>query len=179
MPIRVKFANANTGASTFNPGPGAAAITHDDGSALNQGDIVAGMIGELIYTGGSYVLQRNRFSTDAITASGTDLNSAVTPASLASVMLGSPGQTLNNYTTTKFAGTVYTNSTGRPILVMWLITVGPGQSFTLYLNGNIVGGEGNQGPSATNLGSMLVVPNGYTYELVFTGSSTSEWWEVR
>lgn len=42
MPIRVKIANTNTGASTLNPGPGALPIVNPDGTALGSGAISSG-----------------------------------------------------------------------------------------------------------------------------------------
>jgi hypothetical protein len=52
-----KATNANTGASTFNPGPGAVAIKRKDGTALQAGDIPAGGMCIVIYDGTYYQLQ--------------------------------------------------------------------------------------------------------------------------
>ena len=52
-PIRIKAAHTNTGASTFNPGPGAVAIVDLAGAALTAGAITAGEIIELKYDGGA------------------------------------------------------------------------------------------------------------------------------
>lgn len=58
MPIRVKWANGNTGASTFNPGPGAVTLARNDGTAVQGGDVVAGAIDTVIYDGTVYRIQR-------------------------------------------------------------------------------------------------------------------------
>lgn len=49
-----KAANANTGASTFNPGPGVKSLLRPDGNALRSGDIVAGAIIGVVYDGTAY-----------------------------------------------------------------------------------------------------------------------------
>ncbi len=54
MPLRFKAAHANTGASTFNPGPGAIAIKRQDGGALQAGDIPAGGMITVAYDGTYY-----------------------------------------------------------------------------------------------------------------------------
>lgn len=56
MPIRVKIANTNTGASTFNPGPGAVPIVDAYGNALTSGVLIAGRVYTLVYDGASYQL---------------------------------------------------------------------------------------------------------------------------
>jgi microcystin-dependent protein len=57
MPIRVKIANTNTGASTLNDGAGAAAITHTDGSALNADELPAGGVVTMTYDGAKFQLE--------------------------------------------------------------------------------------------------------------------------
>jgi microcystin-dependent protein len=54
MPIRFRAANSNTGASTFNPGPGALPLTNPDGSALGSGTVVAGGIYEVVNDGAGH-----------------------------------------------------------------------------------------------------------------------------
>ena len=52
MSVKVKFTNANTGASTLNiNGLGAKAIQKSNGNALSSGNIKAGQIVHLVYTG--------------------------------------------------------------------------------------------------------------------------------
>jgi microcystin-dependent protein/hemin uptake protein HemP len=57
LPLTFKATNANTGASTFNPGPGAIAIKRKDGTALQRGDIPAGGIITVQHDGTYYQLQ--------------------------------------------------------------------------------------------------------------------------
>jgi len=55
--VRIKFANANTDASTLNiNGTGAKAIQKGNGSALSSGNIKAGQICNLVYTGSVFQL---------------------------------------------------------------------------------------------------------------------------
>jgi hypothetical protein len=56
MPLRLKIANTNTAASTFNPGSGLAAIHDGAGNALGGGELVAGQISEFMWTGTAYEL---------------------------------------------------------------------------------------------------------------------------
>lgn len=69
MPIRVKIANTNTGASTFNPGPGVKSIVGPGAVALSAADLVAGEIVEFIYDGTNYQYRRlalaKRFESNA------------------------------------------------------------------------------------------------------------------
>ena len=57
LPVRVKIANTNTGASTLNVnGLGAVAVKRPGGTALQAGDLVAGQVATLTYDGASFQL---------------------------------------------------------------------------------------------------------------------------
>ena len=57
LELTVKVAAANTGATTINVnGLGAKAIQHTDGAALAEGDLVAGQLVKLIYSGSAFRL---------------------------------------------------------------------------------------------------------------------------
>lgn len=57
MSVKIKFTNANTGASTLNINRlGAKAIQKSNGSALSSGNIKAGQIVHLVYTGSVFQL---------------------------------------------------------------------------------------------------------------------------
>lgn len=90
MPLRFKALNSNTGASTFNPGSGAAPIVRRNGSALIGGEILAGDVIECFWQGTAYhIMNGVAPATAAAIAGGTDTQSAVTPAQLAAA--SSPG----------------------------------------------------------------------------------------
>jgi hypothetical protein len=56
-PIRVKVGHTNTGAATLNlNGLGAANIVNPDGSALSAGQLVSGMIAEVVFGGTNFQL---------------------------------------------------------------------------------------------------------------------------
>jgi hypothetical protein len=59
LPLSFQAAHANTGASTFNPGPGAVAIKRQNGDALLEGDIPEDAIVTVIYDGTNYQLYSN------------------------------------------------------------------------------------------------------------------------
>lgn len=54
MPLRLKIANTNTGASTYNPGSGIAAIVSGTGQALTGGELIAGLIYDFTWIGTAY-----------------------------------------------------------------------------------------------------------------------------
>ncbi|WP_304441912.1 hypothetical protein, partial [Sporanaerobacter sp. PP17-6a] len=57
LSIKIKFTNANTGASTLNiNGVGAKTIVKSNGNALSNGNIKAGQICHLVYTGSNFQL---------------------------------------------------------------------------------------------------------------------------
>lgn len=57
MEFKIKFTNANTSSSTLNVNSlGAKTIKRANGAGLNVGDIIAGMIGHLIYDGTDMIL---------------------------------------------------------------------------------------------------------------------------
>lgn len=96
MPLRVKIANTNSGAVTFNPGPSVVNVIAPDGSALQAGDLPAGEIVEFKYDGANYQVQVVggnatrpgvlELATSAETITGTDTARSVTPAGLAAAL---------------------------------------------------------------------------------------------
>lgn len=80
-------------------------------------------------------------------------------------------QTWTSFTvgSTRVSGTTYTNSTGRPILVL-ICGYGNG---AFYVNGTSLGGYNVSG----NVYGSIIIPNGATYMSNITSMST--WWELR
>ncbi|MGD0278335.1 MAG: hypothetical protein ABSC11_03410 [Smithella sp.] len=66
LPLIFKAVNANTDASTFNPGPGAVAIKRKDGTILQAGDIPAGGMIIVVFDGTYYQLQNMISQTTSI-----------------------------------------------------------------------------------------------------------------
>jgi hypothetical protein len=82
MPIRVKIANTNTGASTFNPGSGAAPIHRADGSACIGLELIAGGIATLKWDGAAYQIMGWAPASGGNVGAQTDNFSFITPLAL-------------------------------------------------------------------------------------------------
>lgn len=73
-PLRVKIATTNTGAVTFNPGPGVKNVVTPQGAALSQGDLVAGALVTFMYDGVSYQFME---ATNALLATAVSIGLAM------------------------------------------------------------------------------------------------------
>lgn len=82
-------------------------------------------------------------------------------------------QTWQNVTSSRASGTTYTNSTGRPIMV--LVTTNNNSNTVCNVAGTQITNGGNS-PSYTN--ATFIVPNGSTYS-VTAGSGITYWAELR
>jgi len=89
------------------------------------------------------------------------------------------GQAWVDLTATRVNGTVYTNSTGRPIQLSILTNWNSNTStVTLYVNGASFAQAGTS-PSSSQTNFNPVLPAGATYMLSVTGEITVFWWELR
>ncbi len=88
LPIFVKIANPNSGASTIDLGFGAVAIKRRDGSDLIGNELLTGQIAEFNSDGATLYLLGLATASDAIAIAGSDEQSAVTPAQLAAASVG-------------------------------------------------------------------------------------------
>lgn len=118
------------------------------------------------------------YASVAQTQAGLDGDKSVTPSGLAATMLGGLGQTRQNVTGSRAPSTVYTNSTGRPIVLILSINVGAGQSSTLTVGSHVIN-IGNAATVTTTIVREVLVLPGETYSLSLSGSSISSWWEIR
>lgn len=90
------------------------------------------------------------------------------------------GQSLQNLTASRALGTVYTNSTGKPILIYVQATVGSGQAVALYLNGGLIGNYSNTTGASQAFLTTAIIPAGYTYEVRNLNTVTlTSWFEIR
>lgn len=87
MPIRIKAAHDNTGAATFNPGPGAIAIKDPNGVDPVAGVIKTGALLELMYDGAVYQLRQVAPASAAQAKAAAAANVVMTPSNL----VGHPG----------------------------------------------------------------------------------------
>jgi hypothetical protein len=99
------------------------------------------------------------------------------PAAFGQV-LGGFGATLRN--PSRAFGTVYTNSTGRPIWVVVYSASGSSGSGQLYgyLNGSIVAQQSSTTYASTAEAISLIVPPGATYEFTGVNMTLTQWTEL-
>lgn len=118
-------------------------------------------------------------ATDSETQTGTDTTRALTPANLRSSVLGL-GQTWQDVTASRVLGTVYTNSTGKPIQVTVYQTAYDNSAEGQFFVGAVVVSRvffiGGSGALAKMMHSVIV-PAGATYKV--TGQAIINWCELR
>lgn len=114
-----------------------------------------------------------------ISIGGTGGTDAATAAALLGV-LGS-GQTLQNMTASRFLNTIYTNTTGRPILVIVNngATTSAAHNWGVAIDG--VTRSSASGNSTVNAGAIgsFIVPSGSTYAINGVNESIGLWSELR
>lgn len=90
------------------------------------------------------------------------------------------GQTWQNMTSSRAAGTTYTNSTGKPIMVAISASGAQSQSVTLVVGGVNVCTTGVLGSNVGWYGNVTgIVPSGSTYSLSASGGYIQYWSELR
>lgn len=91
------------------------------------------------------------------------------------------GQTWQSFTigTQRVAGTTYTNTTGRPIMLSISRSGAAGSILRIFVSGLEVAVHADGGGVATGVSLTVVVPTGATYSATVTGSSLSAWLELR
>jgi hypothetical protein len=112
-------------------------------------------------------------------------NTATLPAATGELsMLGGSGQTYQDVTASRAGSTTYTNSTGKPILV--IITVNQAPSFVLNYSitvSSVVLATVNVLTPAQSTTAVIpttfIVPNGSTYLLTITTGTLNKWVELR
>lgn len=123
-----------------------------------------------------------RFATDAEAQGGTVPDRAVTPDNLGATILGI-GQSWQDLTASRVAGTLYTNTTGRVIKfqVSGIITANLGNTNFFEVNGQTVGNIAGNGASANmHYSQGYEVPPGHTYRVAsVAGTSIQRWSELR
>lgn len=89
------------------------------------------------------------------------------------------GQTWQDVTASRVSGTTYTNSTGKPILVSFVMRSVASVLYFIIDGINVSAmGEGTAYTGDTYTQHALIVPNGSTYGIT-SGSSFSIWAELR
>lgn len=164
MPIRVKIANINTGASTFNPGPGAVNITTRDGSALIGGELQAGALAEFVYDGTHYQLVATRgrlIGVQVFTASGTYTPTPGMQSIIARVQGGGGG---GAGATQPTVGNVSLGGPGTPGTYgegkFTAAQVGASQPVTIGTGGTGGAGAAGNNGGTSSLGTLISCPGG-------------------
>ena len=88
------------------------------------------------------------------------------------------GQTWQDVTTQRQYGVVYTNTTGRPIMVYVKTSSGNGQIVTLFVN-DIEAANGGYAQGSGDDGINCIVPPNATYKLAGNGTGFGKWAELR
>ena len=107
---------------------------------------------------------------------GSDATRAVTPSGLAGVMLGMGGQAWQDVTGSRAINTTYTNSTGRPIVVV--VNSATGSTATLSV-GAVVVGRVSQSTGGLGYQLSAIVPAGGTYTYTTLAGNLNSWVELR
>lgn len=119
-------------------------------------------------------------STDAETQAGTATDRTVTPASFAAASLGY-GQTWQSVTRT--AGVTYTNTTGRPIMLVMNINASGSASCSVNININGGGAitflSASAGTGPTGAAGSFIIPPGATYVLGEVNVTSRNVYELR
>lgn len=177
-PLRFKAANANTGASTLTVDGGTSyPLTGVDGAALQGGEITANSICFVAFNSSGtpgYTLLTSTNGNSRAKAS-TKSGQAVNQSQVIGV-----ADSLQNVTASRALGTVYTNSTGKPIFIYVQTTVGSGQAAALYMNSGQIGNYSNTTGSGQAFMTTALIPAGYTYEVRNLNTVTlTSWFEIR
>jgi hypothetical protein len=104
-------------------------------------------------------------------------NTATLPAATGELsMLGGAGQTWQNMTASRAAGTIYTNNTGKPIMVNVLSVSGGSGQTSLTVGGVIISTGSVLGLAGGLFTISGIVPNNTTYSV---SAAFSSWVELR
>lgn len=175
--ITFKAANNNTGPCTINAGGGSVNLIGAIG-ALQGGEIIAGKQYTALYSAslGEFVLNSQAGGAVQVNPA-TQSEHAVNQSQVFGV-----GQTYTNVTSSRAYGTIYTNSTGKPIAVnMYGIASASSGAIGLLING-VQGFTSTAATAGGTVGIFAIIPAGATYQ-IFTGGSgsvsISQWYELR
>jgi hypothetical protein len=107
-----------------------------------------------------------------LTSNGTTWQSVAAPSSGIGY-----GQTWQDVTGSRALGTTYTNSTGKPIMLMLYESGGSAADYVLFINGAYFSRASNNN-NYQIIPMSVIIPNGTTYR-VESSYSTLYWWELR
>lgn len=149
--------------------------------AVPKQQLDAAIAGATIPDATTTVKGKVQLATNAEAQAGTEAAKAITPATLASAALIGVGQTWQNLTGSRAAGTTYTNTAGKPIQVNVALTQSADTATpsTLTVGGVVVSRVCvNQGGAHVYTLSAIVPP-GATYVVTLSSATLSAWTELR
>lgn len=134
--------------------------------------------------GGSGWTSQVILSADLLQTAGSSTDFPMSQAAVTNAINGSSigiGQTWQDVTASRYINTIYTNTTGRPIMVSVRSSVDDGYS-QLTVSGIVLAASGSSssssgGPTGNLHTVCAIVPNGATYS--YAGSAVSTWAELR
>jgi hypothetical protein len=195
LSITFKANYSNTGASTINVnGLGATAIVNPDGSALAAGEITAGQIVQLFYSGtsGQFQLSSASSAAAAAVAAAASASSASSSASAAAASAAAAGQTLVGTSTTSMTvatgNQTFTTNAGKAwipgqyaviaysgsVTMSGLITAYDSTTGAMTVNVTTITGSGTY--AAWNIGQAMspTLANTYQGRQTFYGTASNE-----
>lgn len=164
-PLRILWANTNTGPSTLNAGWGAVNILRRNGSACIGNEIVSGNVGNILWDGTNFRIDNIAPATNTAVSTGTDTQSGVTPAQLAAAVSSLPSGTVVPFVGSAAPanwflcyGQEISRVTYAALFVLCGVQFGAGDGTTTFnlpdLRGRVVAGADAMGGVAANrLGS--------------------------
>lgn len=173
-------------AGSWVPNSGLPKVLYADPNPTDNG---SGLPGDWAASGGDEARPRNLAVMWCIKAWNAPINQGnIDVAGLAAQVAAfearprgvGDGQTWQNLTSTRIAGTVYTNTTGRPIVVSCYANAAPSNYVDLIVSGVVVAKNVvNNATSGANSTVTAVVPPGATYTITSSSSPISLWSELR
>ena len=135
--------------------------------------------------GGGFGISGGTYGTNGqvLTSAGGDTSPTWTTPSTGSGL--GYGQTWQNLTSTRVWQTTYTNTTGKPIMILILGHCQPNQQYRLTINGVATNIGNSMGAGMSGDGYLTaIIPNGVSYLADNFGSgydtgSGYQWWELR
>lgn len=180
-PVRQAGNQTIDGTKTFSSSP-SVPVGATNGQAVNKGQMDSA-ISSSNPASSSTTPGHVELATNAETQAGTDSSRAVTPAGLANAMLAGNTQAWTFVTGSRLTDIIYTNTTGRPIVVSVFLQISVGYTdISLVVDGHNADRSSSTAWPANSYTSLsAIVPDGKQYKVaVLSGSANvSSWEELR
>ena len=118
------------------------------------------------------------FASDSDVRDGSSTNKIVTPSNIDDTIF-SMGQSWVDVTSNRSFETTFTNTTGRPIMVIITLRGSSGSEALLVIDGVTVYSCKQENTDFTRTPTTAVVPNGSTYRLNNPALAIDRWVELR